>query len=302
MKTRRNMSRIGIAGAGILALALTACAGGSDGDSSPGGDANLTKLEELQQAGTITLAIADERPYSWVENGEPTGATIAMHKEIFANMGIENIEVVEVDWNSLIPGLTAGRFDAVSAGMSILPDRCAQASFSDPEIMYTTSLLVPEGNPQGLENLDDVAANGDLSLAVLSGGIEEGYASALGIANVTQVDNAQAGMEIVQSGRVDVFAMTGISLNWMVDNASNPGVEATTPFVQVIDGVEQIGAGSTVFSPDFPELLDAYNAELANITGDVDTYLSFVGEFGFTEENLPSADLTTAQLCSGDLG
>lgn len=303
MNTRRKMSRIGIAAAGILALTLTACAGDSgtgDGDNSTGG--STSKLEELQEAGTITLAIADERPYSWVEGGEATGATIAMHKEIFANMGIDNIEVVEVDWNSLIPGLTAGRFDAVSAGMSILPERCEQASFSDPEIMYTTSLLVPAGNPEGLETLDDVAANGDIKLAVLSGGIEEGYASSLGIANVTQVDNAQAGMEVVQSGRVDAFAMTGISLNWMVDNASDPGVEATTPFVQVIDGVEQIGAGSTVFSPEYPELLDAYNAELAKITGDVDAYLALVGEYGFTAENLPPADLTTAQLCAGDLG
>ena len=301
MKTRRNMSRIAIAGAGILALALSACAGDGNANDPAEGDSNQSKLEQLQEAGTITLAIADERPYSWVEAGEPTGATIAMHKEIFSNMGIEDIEVVEVDWNSLIPGLTAGRFDAVSAGMSILPDRCAQAAFSDPEIMYTTSLLVPEGNPAGLETLDDVAANTDLQLAVLSGGIEEGYASDLGITNVTQVDNAQAGMEIVQSGRADVFAMTGISLNWMVDNASDPGVEATTPFVQVIDGVEQIGAGSTVFSPEYPELLDAYNAELEKITSDVDTYLSLVGEYGFTEENLPPADLTTEQLCSGDL-
>lgn len=305
--SRNNLTRIGLAATGVLLLGLTACAGngaGGDGANGNGGDAatSTNKLEELQEAGTITLAIADERPYSWVEGGEATGATIAMHKEIFGALGIDNIEVVEVDWNSLIPGLEAGRFDAVSAGMSILPERCAQASFSDPEIMYTTSLLVEAGNPLGLNNLDDVAAADDVSLAVLSGGIEEGYAQSLGISNLTQVDNAQAGMEIVQSGRADAFAMTGISLNWMVDNSNNTDVEATQPFVQVIDGVEQIGAGSTVFHDEDTELLAAYNEELAKITGDVDRYLSLVGEFGFTEENLPPADLTTEQLCAGDLG
>lgn len=309
MNKRKSFSRIGLAAAGVLALTLTACSGGNgDANTDTGNGADdaadagsMSKLEQLQEAGTITLAVADERPYSWLEGGEPMGATIAMHKEIFAGLGIDNLEIVEVDWNSLIPGLTAKRFDAVSAGMSILPDRCAQASFSDPEIMYTTALLVPEGNPKGVEDLDDVAAADDVRLAVLSGGIEEGYASSLGISDVIQVNNAQEGMENVQNNRADAFAMTAISLNWMVDNANDPGVETTGAFVQVLDGVEQIGAGSTVFHTDDTELLEAYNAELAKITGDEGTYLDIVGEFGFTAENLPPADLTTEQLCAGEL-
>ncbi|HUH53653.1 MAG TPA: ectoine/hydroxyectoine ABC transporter substrate-binding protein EhuB [Microbacteriaceae bacterium] len=310
MNTRHKVSRIGIALAGVLALGLTACA--SDGASDTTVDVNGGEsaapaeggtLERLQEEGKVVLAVADERPYSWVEGGEPMGATVAMHKEIFAGLGIDEIEVVEVDWNSLIPGLNAGRFDAVSAGMSILPDRCEQAAFSDPEIMYTTTLMVAEGNPKGVQNLDDVAASdGDVKLATLSGGIEEGYADALGITDTIKVDNAQAGMEVVQSGRADAFAMTAISLNWMVENASNPGVETTEAFVQELDGVAQIGAGSTVFRQDDTDLLEAYNAELAKITADSDTYLSFVGEYGFTAENLPPADLTTEQLCAGDLG
>lgn len=298
MNTRQKISRAGLAAAGVLALTLTACSGGSEGN----GDEAGSTLEQLQEAGTITLAVADERPYSWLEGGEPKGATIAMHEQIFAGLGIENLEIVEVDWNSLIPGLNAGRFDAVSAGMSILPDRCAEASFSDPEIMYTTTLLVEEGNPHGVINLDDVlASDGEVRLAVLSGGIEQGYAQQLGISDVILVNNAQEGMENVQNNRADAFAMTAISLNWMVDNATNPGVETTEVFVQEIDGVPQIGAGSTVFRDEDTDLLEAYNAELAKITGDVDTYLGLVGEYGFTAENLPPADLTTEQLCAGEL-
>lgn len=306
MSTRRGIGRSGLAAIGVVALGLTGCAAGggagestAPADDSAGGSAGT--LAAAQEAGTITLAIADERPYSWVEGGEPMGATIAMHEEIFANLGIDDIEVVEVDWNSLIPGLTAGRFDAVSAGMSILPERCAEASFSDPEIMYTTALMVPEGNPQGLSDLQSVLdSDEDVQLAVLNGGIESGYADDLGIENTVPVDNAQSGMDLVNNGRADAFAMTAISLNWMADNSDAP-VEVTDAFVAVIDGVEQIGAGSTVFRPGDTELLEAYNAELANITGDVDSYMSLVGEYGFTEENLPPADLTTEQLCAGEL-
>jgi polar amino acid transport system substrate-binding protein len=293
----KRSTRTTLATAGITTLALGLLAGCS---SESGGDSDASTLERAQEEGTITLAIASEQPYSWVEGGEPTGATIAMHEQIFSNLGIDDIQVEEVDWNSLIPGLNAGRWDAVSAGMSILPDRCAEAAFSDPEIMYTTTLVVPAGNPQGLSDLDSVLEAGDVTLAVQSGAIEEGYAEDLGISGVVQVDSAQAGIEVVQSGRADAFALTAVSLNWMTDGMDD--VETTEAFVQEIDGVEQIGAGATVFRQEDSELLEAYNAELAKITGEESTYLGLVEPFGFTAENLPPADLTTDQLCAGELG
>lgn len=297
----KRMTRIGIATAAIGTLTiglLTGCA--SDGGTGGGGSDDMTTLEKAQEEGTITLAIASEQPYSWVEDGEPTGATIAMHEEIFKNLGIDDIKIEEVDWNSLIPGLNAGRWDVISAGMSILPDRCAEAAFSDPEIMYTTTLVVPAGNPKGLSDLDSIAAADDVTLAVQSGAIEEGYATDLGIANTVQVDSATAGIEIVQSGRADAFALTAVSMNWMTEGMDD--VETTGAFVQEIDGVEQIGAGATVFRQDDTNLLEAYNEELAKITADETTYLDLVEPFGFTAENLPPADLTTEQLCSGELG
>ncbi|WP_230103990.1 transporter substrate-binding domain-containing protein [Microbacterium sp. Bi121] len=297
MMTKRT-TRIGVATAavGTLTLGLLAgCSAGGGADTE-----GMSTLEKAQEEGSITLAIASEQPYSWVEGGEPTGATIAMHEQIFKNLGIDEIKVEEVDWNSLIPGLNAGRWDAVSAGMSILPDRCAEAAFSDPEIMYTTTLVVPKGNPKDLSDLDSVAAADDVTLAVQSGAIEEGYATDLGIAGTVPVDSAQAGIEIVQSGRADAFALTAVSMNWMTEGLDD--VETTDAFVQEIDGVEQIGAGATVFRQDDTELLEAYNKELAKITADEGTYLDLVEPFGFTAENLPPADLTTEQLCSGELG
>ncbi|WP_426186382.1 transporter substrate-binding domain-containing protein [Microbacterium sp. TWP3-1-2b2] len=294
----KRTTRIGIATAAIGTLTLGLLAGCSSGDGSD--TEGMNTLEKAQEEGKITLAIASEQPYSWVEDGEPTGATIAMHEQIFKNLGIDDIEIEEVDWNSLIPGLNAGRWDAVSAGMSILPERCAEAAFSDPEIMYTTTLVVAKDNPKKLSDLDSVAAAGDVTLAVQSGAIEEGYATDLGIGNTIQVDSAQAGIEVVQSGRADAFALTAVSLNWMTEDMDD--VETTDAFVQEIDGVEQIGAGATVFRQDDSDLLEAYNEELAKITGDEGTYLDLVEPFGFTAENLPPADLTTEQLCSGELG
>ncbi|MGO2150493.1 transporter substrate-binding domain-containing protein [Microbacterium gubbeenense] len=296
---RRTLTTASVTGIGVAALALAGCTSTAP---SSGGDEDVSTLQKIQDEGSITLAIASEQPYSWVdESDEPTGATIAMHKEIFSALGVDNIEVEEVAWDNLIPGLNAGRWDAVSAGMSITPERCEEAAFSDPEIMYTTTLAVPAGNPDGLTDLDSVlATDGDVKLAVQSGAIEDGYVESLGgYDNIIQVDTISSGIENIQAGRADALALTAVSLDWMTKDMDD--VETTGPFVQEIDGVKQIGAGATVFRPADSELLDAYNKELANITGDEQSYLDLVEPFGFSAENLPPADLTTEQLCAGDL-
>lgn len=280
-----------IAAAAVVGLGLTGCTStNSDDDSS--------LLETLQDRGSVTVGFAGEAPYSFEENGELTGATVALHREIFGNLGIDTVEGVNADFGALIPGLQANRFDVVSAGMSILPERCEQAAFSEPEFNYTTALMVEEGNPMNLTDMQSVAESG-ARLATMTGAIESDYASELGIDSM-QVATPQDGMDAVTSGRADVFALTGISLNWMKNNDPDAPVEVTESFVAEINGEPQVGAGGTVFRTDDQELLDAYNEELAKITSDPEKYLSIVGEFGFTEAELPDPALTTADLCAGE--
>ncbi|MDJ0421428.1 ectoine/hydroxyectoine ABC transporter substrate-binding protein EhuB [Dietzia kunjamensis] len=280
-----------IAAAAVVGLGLTGCTStNSDDDSS--------LLETLQDRGSVTVGFAGEAPYSFEENGELTGATVALHREIFGNLGIDTVEGVNADFGALIPGLQANRFDVVSAGMSILPERCEQAAFSEPEFNYTTALMVEEGNPMNLTDMQSVAESG-ARLATMTGAIESDYASELGIDSM-QVATPQDGMDAVTSGRADVFALTGISLNWMKNNNPDAPVEVTESFVAEINGEPQVGAGGTVFRTDDQELLDAYNEELAKITSDPEKYLSIVGEFGFTEGELPDPALTTADLCAGE--
>src|SRR5699024_2917064 len=187
-------------------------------------------------------------PYSYLnDDGEPEGATVALAEKIFGDMGYE-VEAELVDWDNLIPGLNADRFDAISAGMSITPARCDEAAFAEPEIMYTTALVTEDGNHYDVQDLDEVLEaqeNGeDITLATLTAGIEAGYAIDMGL-DYDGVGSADEGIEMVQGGRVDVFALTAISLTEMASDLDD--VEVTEPFVQEIDGVKQYGAGSTVF-------------------------------------------------------
>ena len=280
-----------------LGLGATACSRTSSGGGAAG-DGDL--LERLRKAGKITVAFAGEAPYSFEDGGELTGATIALHREIFPALGIDEVEGVLTEWGSLIPGLNAKRFDAVSAGMSILPDRCSEVAFTDPEIQYTTAILTPKGNPEGLENLQSFEGK-DLKLATMSGAIESDYCEQLGIDNM-QVQSPQDGVDAVQGGRADAFALTGISLKYMVEK-QGIDLDVTDPFVAEVDGVKQFGAGSTVLRPDedSASLLEAYNEELGKIMGDTERFLGIVGDFGFTEAEIPPEEMTTEMLCKGDL-
>ncbi|ETD30613.1 MULTISPECIES: ectoine/hydroxyectoine ABC transporter substrate-binding protein EhuB [unclassified Williamsia] len=290
--SKRVTSRCAITFAVVTLTAgtMAACTSTDSGDDS-------NHLQELKDKGVVTVGFAGEAPYSFEQDGNLTGATVALHREIFGNLGIETVEGVNADFGSLIPGLQANRFDVVSAGMSILPQRCEQAAFGDPEFNYTTALMVTQGNPKGLKDMQSVKDSG-ARLATMTGAVESDYAESLGIES-TQVATPQDGMDAVTSGRADVFALTAISLNWMKTNNPGAPVDVTESFVANIDGKPQVGAGATVFRTDDKELLEAYNAELAKITSDPQKYLDLVGEFGFTEEELPDPNLTTAQLCEG---
>lgn len=287
-RTKKRLATTAALGAAAL-LTLTACGGAENGGEASGGD-------------TFTIGIAGEVPYSYLnDSGDAEGATVALAERIFGEeMGYE-VEADLVDWDNLIPGLQAERFNAVSAGMSITPDRCAEAAFAEPEIMYTTSLVVEEGNPLGVQTLDDVQAamdgGEDITLSVLTAGIEANYATQMGL-DYQGVGSADEGIEMVEGGRADVFAMTAISLKQMAED--NSAVEVTDPFVQEIDGVKQYGAGSTVFRLDDNETREEYNTHLAELkeSGEL---LEIIGEYGFTEAEIPPAAMSAEELCAGDL-
>ena len=303
MTTSSSRRRLAIpAAAAAVALGLAAC--GSDGDDGAvEPEEGQSTLEALQEKGSITVGFAGEAPYSFEnEAGELVGASVALQERIWGELGIDTVEGVQAEFGQLIQGLNAGHFDVVAAGMSILPQRCEEAIFSEPEFQYTTALMVEEGNPFDVHDMQDVAEAEGIRMAAMTGAIEATYASDLGI-SATEVGNPQDGMDLITSGRADVFALTGISLNWMVDNASgDPDVEVTDTFVAVIDGVEQVGAGGTVFRAADTELRDAYNEKLAEIVGNEEEYLAVVGDWGFTDGERPTGDVTTEDLCAGNIG
>lgn len=291
--TRRDFFRVGaVTGAAVLGGPALLAGCSEVPEAGEGGT-----LQRVRDAGSIKIGIAGEVPYGYTENGEVTGEAPEVAKAVFKALGIDEVEATQVEFSQLIPALNAGQYDMVAAGMAILPDRCQNAQFSAVDYVTPTAFLVPKGNPQQINNFDDLKAKG-AAIAVLAGTVEEAVAQSLGIpADKIQPYEGQPEMlQALLDQRAYCGALTDISLRRMVaDNPTAP-VEVTEGFVPVVDGKEQIQAGGFVFRKGDNDLVEEFNAELKKLQ-ESGEWLRIAEPFGFTEDNQVPDDVTTEQLC-----
>jgi polar amino acid transport system substrate-binding protein len=272
----------------VLALVAAACGGG---DTAAEG-----KLGELQESGTVTVGIANEVPYGYEdESGNVTGEAPEVAKAVLAELGIDNMDASVVDFGALIPGLQAGQFDMIAAGMFITPERAEQIIFSDPDYCVSNSFAVPEGNPMGISDFQSIIDSG-ATLAVLGGAVDEGYAVDSGVpdAQIERFADVGAQYDALAAGRVDAVSGTFLTVKTQTD--AMDGFEATPGFFPVINGEEQVGCGGFGFTDQ--EFRDAFNEVLKELQAD-GTVEEIVTGFGFAPEDVEkAANLTAEELSS----
>lgn len=161
---RLRLPLIALAAAG--ALALTACAGGSD---TPGNDAapdpedvtfeEGTTMAELNEAGAITIGTKFDQPLFGLmgPSGTPEGFDVEIGKIIASELGIaeDDIEWVETVSANREPFIENGQVDIVIATYTINDARKEVVSFAGPYYMAGQSILVLADN-------DDIQSEEDL--------------------------------------------------------------------------------------------------------------------------------------------
>lgn len=298
--SRRSLFRSSLIVGGAVAMpsVIAACQQTNPETGSAQQQEGQSTLQKIKDAGKVTVGFANEEPYAFRDAGELKGEAPAIHGEIFKRIGDIQLEGKLFEFGALIPALNAGRVDVVTAGMFITPERCEQAAFSNPEYVVPTAFLVKQGNPENLSDYQSVIDSG-VKLAVLNGAVEVDQAKGAGVPEdqLLIVNDQQAGLNAVTSGRAAGLSLTSISVNALAETSN--GVEVAEPFTPVVDGEEQIGAGAAVFRKEDTELLDEFNKQLKAILEEEGTWLSLVEPFGFTETEMPPADLTAEQLCQG---
>lgn len=250
----------GVAGVGLLA----ACSGTDDGATTA---VPLGKLEELRERGSVTVGFGNDPPWSFTDaEGNLIGFSPGLIEETFKGLGVPRLEPVLTDFGSLIPGLMAGRFDAVAELMYVRYERCEQVVFADPIMCVHDAIATAEGNPLGIETLADIATNHDVRIGVVTGEAEATYVEEAG-GSTDQISffvDLITAVEALEAGRVDAVITSIVALTYLV-NELGSNVHLTEGFIPVFEGKPVLGCAAFAFPPGDEELRDAFNIEQAKL-------------------------------------
>ncbi|HWK69789.1 MAG TPA: ectoine/hydroxyectoine ABC transporter substrate-binding protein EhuB [Burkholderiaceae bacterium] len=262
--------------------------------------AHAASLQDIKDRGHVRIAVANEIPYGYMDlDGQAKGAGPDVAKHIMEQLGIKKIEWITTNFGSLIPGLRANRFDMVAAEMAILPQRCKEVLFSEPNSSYGEGLLVAKGNPDNVHTYQDFSKS-DKKVAIMAGADQLEMMQALGVPAermVTISNNADA-ISTVSTGRASAYAATSLTVSQLASKSKK--VEAAANFTDpVIDGVPARSWGGFTFSQDSQDFRDAVNAELAKFKKTAG-WEKTMTHYGFSETDAKeSFSKTTEQLCAG---
>ena len=196
-----------------LAMLLTLAACGSKGAS----------LKKIQKAGKLVIATSpDFPPFESLDgSGQVTGIEIDILEEVCAQLGV-SLEIQQMDFDSVLPGVQAGKYDMGVSGITVTEKRQKNVLFTDAYCLAAQAIVVKEGSPisskadlEGktvavqtgttaesfcMDNgyaVSAYAANNDAQSALLQGKADAWVIDDLTAADMVKVYNAQGGDQLV---------------------------------------------------------------------------------------------------------
>lgn len=239
--------------------------------------------KEIPASGKKVLRVAMEcgyAPYNWTQPTNANGAVpisgskefafgydVMVAKLIAEELGYE-LQIVKLDWDSLVPAVQSGTVDCVIAGQSITSDRLQMVDFTTP--YYYASIVV-------LTNSDSKYANAK-GISDLAGGTATSQLGTIWYdVCLPQIPNAKI-LAAQESAPAMLVALNSRRVDFVCTDM--PTAKAATvayPNMKILDfsgsaddftvSEEEINIGISV-SKKNPELTKAINGVLAKLTVD----------------------------------
>ena len=183
-----------------------------------------------------SVRIATEGAYApWnflSESGDPAGYEIDLGNAICEQAEL-SCEWVVNDWDSIIPNLLAGNYDAIMAGMSITEERLQTIDFSDEYFPPDPSrYIATAGTTIDFDNLSGIR------IGVQGGTIQAGYAEAelAGANTIVSFTTADQAVADLAAGNLDVILADGAYVDPIVA-ASSGAIDYIGPDVLIGEGM-----------------------------------------------------------------
>ncbi|HHT04693.1 MAG TPA: basic amino acid ABC transporter substrate-binding protein [Hydrogenispora sp.] len=141
------------------------------------------------------------------ETGELLGFDLDLMRAIGAELGMK-VEIKNVSWDGIIPGLLSGNYDVIASGMTITDERKEVVNFSDPYINAGLVIVTRAGDNsiKGPEDLVgkrlavQINTTGDLAAT-------EMQAQGVAIASIKRFNHATDPFLELKNGAADAVVM-----------------------------------------------------------------------------------------------
>lgn len=194
----------------LAVLMLTMVLAGCGSKGSP--------LAKIEKAGKLVIATSPDFPpfESLSGDGKVEGIEIDILEMICAELGVE-LEIQQMDFDAVLPGVQAAKFDMGVSGISVTEKRQKNVLFTDPYCLAAQAIVVVEGSP--------ITCKADLTgktVSVQTGTTAESYCMESGYSVSAFAANNDAESAVVQ-GKVDAWVIDDLTAAEMVKayNAEN---------------------------------------------------------------------------------
>ena len=228
-------------------------------DAETGGAGTDDLLAKVQEKGSLVIAMEGNwAPWTYEdERGELVGFEVEVSRAVAEKLGVTP-EYVTGEWDGLLAGVQAGRYDVMANGVGYTEER-AQAYYYSDFYAFNRTALVVRGDNEEIKSMEDLAgkttcnsANSTYQL------LAEKYG-----ATVKDVESLAGTIDELMAGRVDATLNAEVSIN----DYMREQPDADIKIVDYDPDVEQVGM-IMPYGESSASLRDAINKALGELRAD----------------------------------
>lgn len=211
----------------------------------------------------ILATSADFPPYEYMDGSEYAGIDIEIAGLIAEKLGLE-LQVENMNFNSIIDAVQAGKADIGMAGLTVNEDRLQSVNFTDSYATGVQAIVVPENSP--IKTVDDIYAEG----AAYKFGVQLSTTGDIYISTEINDDKTLNGtVEQYTTGAEAIAALVAGKIDCVViDNEPAKSFVAANKGLKVLDTEYAVEDYAICLAKDNTELLEDVNKALAELKAD----------------------------------
>lgn len=233
----------------------------------------------------ITIGFSPIPPHAYIneKTKEAEGIDVEIHKAALAFLGIKNMKIEWMPWESQVPSLLSKRSDVVGSNIHYNPERIKIISFSGPAWWYGPVVLVQKGNPDGIKSYDDFKGK---DVGAVSGSAAEAYLRRIGAKTVTfKSENEE--LQSLNQGRVKYVLEDDVVFLEFQREVPNSNIQPLWSIPAPNDIIEGGGYGYARYAvrKEDCSLRAAYTLALAEVRGSGEVS-AILKKYGLGDRNL----------------